>query len=101
MTTAAPQHIRALAAGNEIRLARAQLKREIKAGEVNICDLIIDPPSCLKSMRLGDLLRAQHRWAITRTRRTLHLAQLSELKRLDSLTSRQRLVLVDVLGGPE
>jgi hypothetical protein len=39
-----PQHLEALALANEIRFARAQVKRDIKAGEVAVSDILRSEP---------------------------------------------------------
>lgn len=44
------QRMAALAGANEIRTARAVLRKRVKAGEVSIHDLLSDPPECLLSM---------------------------------------------------
>ena len=43
-TTSEPQRLRALERANEIRLARAGLKRRIAIGEVSAAEVIIDLP---------------------------------------------------------
>jgi hypothetical protein len=49
-------------------------------------------------MTLSELLRSQPRWGRTRTRKLLGALGLSENKRLDTLTDRQRTVLVEKLS---
>jgi hypothetical protein len=104
----APQYMKALAKGNEIRLARAQIKRDLAAGRRDICDLISDPPDALASMPVIELLMAQHRWGQTRSGRALRglwdprvMAPLTiaEQRKLGELTDRQRRVLVNSLRG--
>jgi hypothetical protein len=92
-----PQHLRALERANRVRLARAALKRSIASGEVSITSVIQDCPWQTETMTLSELLRSQPRWGRTRTRRLLAVVGLSENKRLETLTERQRLVLVSEL----
>ncbi|MCW2992624.1 MAG: hypothetical protein JWQ18_119, partial [Conexibacter sp.] len=40
----APQHLRALARANEVRLARAELKRQVADGEINAAHVILECP---------------------------------------------------------
>ena len=42
--TPAPQHMRALARANEVRLARAELKRRITHGELTVAEVVLDSP---------------------------------------------------------
>lgn len=97
MTTIVPQHMLALERGDRIRRDRAVLKRQVNTGDVTAASVILDPPECALSMKLGVLLRAQHGWGETRTRRLLVVAQTREYLTLGALTPRQRRVLADLL----
>ncbi|MBM3668151.1 MAG: hypothetical protein FJW90_11905 [Actinobacteria bacterium] len=92
-----PQHMQALARANEVRLARAQMKREIASGQRDVLSVVHDCPWEAESMTLGELLRAQRRWGRARSRKLINSINLSEAKRLGSLTERQRLLLVAAL----
>jgi hypothetical protein len=48
-------------------------------------------------MTLSELLRSQARWGRTRTRKLLSSVGLNENKRLETLTERQRMLLVSQL----
>jgi hypothetical protein len=73
----ASQRMRALQAANEVRMARAALKRSIG----------------------GELLRSQRRWGRARVQKLLRSAELSETKMLNALTERQRRLLSGLLSG--
>lgn len=90
---AEPQHMQALAHANRVRLARAGLKREIGGGTASAAKVISECPWEAESMSLGELLRSQPQWGRTRTRKLLAAVGLSENKRLDTLTERQRSLL--------
>jgi hypothetical protein len=94
-----PQHLKALARANEVRLARAALKRSVAARETDVAAVIAEVPWEAETMSLSELLTAQPRWGRTRTRKLLGSIGLSENKRLGTLTERQRLLLVERLGG--
>ena len=49
LTTRAPQRLQALERANEIRLARAELKRRIAYGAVSAADVILEPPCAANS----------------------------------------------------
>jgi hypothetical protein len=85
-----PQHLRALQRANEVRLARAELKRRVAEGELTASDIVLDSPWEAESMAIADLLMSQRRWGRTRSRRFLAQVPLSETKTIGSLTERQR-----------
>jgi hypothetical protein len=92
-----PQHMQALERANRVRLARAELKRSIGRGEVDISDVIRDCPWETESISLTELLTSQRRWGRTRARKLLQGLALSENKRLGTLTPRQRALLAGAL----
>ena len=95
----APQHLRALARANEVRLARAELKRQIAEGEISAAHVILECPWEAASMTVSDVLTSQRRWGSTRCRRLLQGIPMSENKTVGSMTQRQRLALADALEG--
>jgi hypothetical protein len=94
----APQHLRALHRANEVRLARAELKRRVACGEISAADVILQAPWEAASMTVSDVLTSQRRWGHQRCRKVLAQAQLPENKTVGSLTQRQRGALADILG---
>jgi hypothetical protein len=99
LTTRAPQRLQALERANEIRLARAELKRRIAYGAVSAAEVILEPPSEANSWAIGDLLLSQRRWGQTRSRKFLIRNQINETKPVGALTDRQRRVLADQLSS--
>jgi hypothetical protein len=91
------QCMQALARANQVRLARATLKRDVSAGRRNITEVIMESPWEAESMSLSELLCSQRRWGRARSRKLLASATLSEGKRVGSLTERQRRILVAAL----
>lgn len=96
-----PQRLRALERANEIRLARAGLKRRIATGEISAADVILTPPKEAVSWSVGELLMSQRRWGSTRCRKFLIHTQILETKRIGTLTERQRRVLATHLDAPD
>jgi hypothetical protein len=92
-----PQHLQALERANRVRLARADLKRSIANGDVPVTKVITECPWETRTMTLSELLRSQSRWGRTRTRKLLSSVGLNENKRLETLTERQRMLLVSQL----
>jgi hypothetical protein len=91
------QCMEALARANEVRLARAALKRDIGAGRRAVTEVVIESPWEADSMSLSELLCSQRRWGRARSRKLLSSAALSEGKKVGSLTERQRRILVGAL----
>jgi hypothetical protein len=98
-TAPAPQHMRALAQANRVRLARAELKRQVAEKETTVGEIVLDCPWEAESMAIADLLLSQHRWGRTRCRRFLASIPMSETKTVGSMTDRQRRALAAMLGG--
>ncbi len=99
VTAPAPQHMRALAQANRVRLARAELKRQVAEGETTVGDIVLECPWEAESMAIADLLLSQHRWGRTRCRRFLASIPMSETKTIGSMTDRQRRALAARLNG--
>jgi hypothetical protein len=95
----APQHLRALARANEVRLARAELKRQVAEGEISAAHVILECPWEAASMTVSDLLTSQRRWGTTRCRKLLQSIPMSENKTVGSMTERQRNALAGLLEG--
>ena len=94
-----PQRLRALERANEVRLARAALKRRIAEGEVTAAAVIRDCPWEAERWSIGELLMSQRRWGSTRCLKFLRHHQISELKPMGTLTERQRRLLADALAS--
>lgn len=93
LKTPEPQRLRALERANEIRLARAALKRRIALGEVSAAEVILSCPEAAHSWPIGDLLMSQRRWGSTRCRKFLSRNSIVETKPIGTLTDRQRRIL--------
>lgn len=72
--------MRALACANQVRLARAELKRRIAAGVVSVGEVILTCPCEAASMTIGDLLVSQRSWGAARCRKVLDLLASSQTK---------------------
>jgi hypothetical protein len=89
--------MRALERANEVRLARADLKRRVALGETDVAAVILDCPWEAHSMAVADLLMSQRRWGQTRCRKFLAQIAMSEKKTVGSMTDRQRRTLAAML----
>jgi len=95
------QRLLALERANHVRIARAALKRRLRAGEVVVAESILRGSRDTDTMTVAELLLSQRGWGPTRSSKMLRSVALSEKKTLGSLTERQRVMLVAVLSSPE
>jgi hypothetical protein len=91
--------MRALERANQVRLARAELKRRVASGEIGVAEVILDCPWEADSMAVADLLMSQRRWGQTRCRKFLAQIPMSEQKTVGSMTERQRRTLAAMLSA--
>ena len=98
---AGPQYMRALERANQVRLARAELKRRVAIGEIHVAEVILECPWEADSMAVADLLMSQRRWGQTRCRKFLSQIPMSEKKMIGSMTERQRRALAAILASDD
>ena len=91
------QRMEALQRANEIRIQRAQLKRDLKSGAVDIADLLDAPPSYVHSAKVFDLLLAVPKCGRVKAGRLLTTCRVSQSKTVSGLSERQRSELVSLL----
>jgi hypothetical protein len=89
--------MRALERANQVRLARAELKRRVASGEIGVAEVILECSWEADSMAVSDLLMSQRRWGQTRCRKFLSQIPMSEQKTVGSMTERQRRTLAAML----
>ena len=92
------QRLQALARANQVRSERARVKAALRAGGLRVTELIADPPECLGSASLAEVLLAVPGVGKARLRRVLNACRLSPAQKLANLTARQREELVRALG---
>ncbi len=97
--SARPQYLEALDRANEVRLARAELKRRVAEGRLTAAEVILGCPGEAVGMPVADLLMSQRRWGATKCRKVLASVPISELRPVGALTERQRDALAHRLGG--
>lgn len=93
------QHLQALEHANRVRLARAEMKRRIAAGDLPAAEVILSCPWEAESMSISDVLMSQKRWGRARCRRLLMSISIPENKRVGTLTERQRSIVASTLAG--
>jgi hypothetical protein len=98
-SSSAVQRLEALRRANEIRIARAQLKRALATGTVRITDILARPPKCVKTQKVQALLLALPKYGPARVARLLAQCQIGSAKTVAGLSERQRGELIGRLGG--
>ena len=91
------QRMDALRQANGIRTARAQLKRDLKAGRVTIQDLLSAPPEYILTAKVFDVLLAVPKYGRVKANRVLNQCRISPAKTIGGLSERQRVELVSLL----
>ncbi len=91
------QRMDALKRANDIRTRRATLKRDLKAGRVQIHGLLLDPPEYLQTAKAFDLLLAVPKYGRVKVNRILTHCRISPSKTIGGLSERQRNELVSYL----
>jgi hypothetical protein len=91
------QRMDALHRANEIRSARAQLKRDLKAGRSAIHELLMEPPHYVETAKVFDLLLAVPKYGRVKANKVLTQCRISPSKTIGGLSQRQRAELVALL----
>lgn len=91
----------ALEEANRVRFARAAAKRELKSGELDVYDLLMEPSEELKGAKVEEMLLAMRGMGRIKVMRVLREAGISNAKTLVGLTHGQRDRLIRVLGCEE
>jgi hypothetical protein len=84
------QRLRALEQANAVRTARAKLKRQLASGEIGLMQILADPPACVRTARLREVLLAVPKIGSVRAGRILAHCRIADAKTLAGLTDRQR-----------
>ena len=90
------QRMEALNRANEIRVARAQLKRDLKQRRIRIEQVIADPPEYVLTAKVYDMLVAVPRLGRVKVGRLLTQCRISQSKTVGGLSERQRAELLDM-----
>lgn len=94
------QRLEALKLANAVRTERATLKRDLKAGRTRIDDVLLDPPDCVHSAKVADIMLAVPRYGRVKVTKVLQRCRISPSKTVIGLSERQRRELVDALRRP-
>ncbi len=93
------QRMEALRRANDIRSERARLKEALRNGDVAIIDVLSDPPACVATAKVLDLVLAVPKYGRVKANKLLERCRVSSSKTVNGLTPRQRKELLDMLGS--
>jgi S13-like H2TH domain len=91
------QRLRALAKANEVRVVRARLKRWVAAGRIELARVVDEPPSCVQTAKVRELLLVVPGIGPARADRVLARCRIAHAKTVAGLSDRQRAELVALL----
>ena len=91
------QRMEALKRANDIRTARAKLKKDLKAGRATIHTILLDPPEYLLTAKVFDMLLAVPKYGRVKVNKVLQQCRSSPSKTIGGLSERQRGELVSLL----
>jgi S13-like H2TH domain len=91
------QRMDALRRANDIRTARAKLKKDLKASRASINTILLDPPEYVLTAKVFDMLLAVPKYGRVKTNRILNQCRISPSKTIGGLSERQRTELVSQL----
>ena len=91
------QRMEALKRANDIRVKRAQLKKNLKSGEVSIEEILREPPEYVGTAKVFDMLMAVPKFGRVKAARLLNQCRISQSKTVGGLSDRQRAELVGLL----
>jgi hypothetical protein len=91
------QRMEALKRANDIRTARAKLKKDLKASRASIQTILLDPPEYVLTAKVFDMLLAVPKYGRVKTNRILNQCRISPSKTIGGLSERQRAELISQL----
>jgi hypothetical protein len=93
------QRMEALRRANDIRSERARLKEGLRNGDLTISEVLLNPPACVHTAKVLDLVLAVPKYGRVKANRLLERCRVSSSKTVNGLTPRQRKELLDMLTG--
>src|SRR5262245_58639286 len=92
------QRMEALKRANDIRVRRAQLKKDLKEGRVKIEAILNEPPEYVSTAKVFDILMAVPKFGRVKAARFLNQCRISQSKTVGGLSERQRAELVGLFA---
>jgi len=92
------QRMDALRRANDVRVRRAQLKKDLKDGKIRIQTILGDPPEYVETAKVIDILMAVPKFGRVKAARFLNTCRISQSKTVGGLSDRQRAELIDLFN---
>src|SRR3954466_14699798 len=92
------QRMEALKRANDIRVRRAQLKKDLKLGQVRIEEILGAPPEDVETAKVFDMRMAVPKFGGVKAARFLTQCRISQSKTVGGLSERQRAELIALFG---
>jgi hypothetical protein len=89
----------ALARANDVRVKRAQLKKDLKDGKVKIDQILGKPPEYVETAKVIDILMAVPKFGRVKAARFLNTCRISQSKTVGGLSDRQRTELIGLFNS--
>ena len=88
----------ALRRANEIRVRRAQLKKDLKDGRIRVEEVLSRPPDYVETAKVFDILMAVPKFGRVKAARFLNQCRISQSKTVGGLSERQRTELIGLFS---
>ncbi|HEU5244175.1 MAG TPA: integration host factor, actinobacterial type [Gaiellaceae bacterium] len=93
------QRMDALKRANDVRVKRAQLKKDLKDGKVRIEQILGNPPEYVSTAKVIDILMAVPKFGRVKAARFLNTCRISQSKTVGGLSDRQRAELIGLFNS--
>ena len=93
------QRMEALQRANDVRVRRAQLKRDLKGGQASIETILLEPPEWVETAKVFDMLMAVPKFGRVKAARFLNTCRISQSKTVGGLSDRQRAELIGLFNA--
>lgn len=92
------QRMDALKRANDVRVRRAQLKKDLKEGKVLIEQILGNPPEYVSTAKVVNILMAVPKFGRVKAARFLNTCRISQSKTVGGLSERQRAELIGLFN---
>jgi hypothetical protein len=92
------QRMDALKRANDVRVRRAQLKKDLKEGKARIEQILGNPPEYVETAKVIDILMAVPKFGRVKAARFLNACRISQSKTVGGLSDRQRTELIGLFS---
>src|SRR5437763_13065241 len=92
------QRMETLKRANDIRVRRAQLKKDLKDGRVSIEQILSNPPEYVSTAKVFDMLMVEPTFGRVKAGRYLSMCRISQSKTVGGLSERQRAELIGLFN---